>query len=202
MSAGCKPVDELAQDSRVVLVYGEAGAGKTTLALYLLSLRCGSCIYVSTERLDFLKRLEGMGTLDLSRLTVYEAFDYTDFLDVLFYSRLAMADAVAVDSINAYARGGEEPQLYTMLLAAALRQLSERLGILVVETAQVHFNPETGELEPVLGSALELWADTLIEVERRPGGRRLLKLKKPGASGWDYVVEAEITGRGLQWLSC
>jgi len=191
----CRLLDRLAARA----VYGPAGAGKTTLALYMLSLRCGSCLYVSTERLDFLRRAEQMG-LDLARLKVLEAVDYTDYGSLLTYREMPLLDAVAVDSVNAFTRMGEEAQKYTMLLAAALRYAAEKWGLLVVETAQVHQDPETGRLEPLLWRPLSLWADAVIEAERRPGGERVFRVQLP--EGPAATLRARLTGRGIEWLEC
>ncbi len=196
LPSDCPAFQELLQRSNVVLVYGEAAAGKTTLALTALKQLCLTrCLYVSTERLDFLRRAQQLG-LDLGRLEVYSALDAYDFIELVASPRLAAYDAVAVDSINAYAHETRESYVLTLLAAASLRSLAERLGVKVLETAQVRYHGEAGE-EPAAGKALELWADTVIELRRVPGSAERLAEVKGGP-----VLRFRVTEEGLEWLKC
>ena len=201
MPSDCPVLQELLQRSSVILVYGEAAAGKTTLILTAMKQLCLTrCLYVTTERLDFLRRAQQLG-LDLGRLEVYSALDAYDFVELVASPRLAVYDAVAVDSINAYATETREFYTLTLLAAAALRSLAERLGVKVIETAQVryHASGEGGEgrEEPAAGKALELWADTVIELRRVPGTAERLAVIQGGP-----VLRFRVTEEGLEWLKC
>lgn len=197
MPSTCPVFQELLRRSSVVLVYGEAAAGKTTLALTALRDLCVTrCLYVTTERLDFLRRAQQLG-LDLGMLDVYSAIDAYDFVELVASPRLAVYDAVAVDSINAYASESRESYILTLLAAAALRNLAERLGVKVIETAQVRYQGEEGREEPAAGKALELWADTVIELRRVPGTSERLAVIQGGE-----VLRLRVTEDGLEWLKC
>jgi DNA repair protein RadB len=190
----CSEVVDALSRPGVILVYGESGVGKTTLALELVRLFCSTrCLYVSTERLDFLRRAETMG-LDLSRLVVYDAVDAADFLDVVTRRSLILEDMVVVDSINSFIGEGELARRLTGLAAAALHDAGERYGLRVVETAQVRWTPE-GEL-PAAWRMLELWADTVVELRytREPGVRE--------ARIGGRVYRYRLRGDGMEWLSC
>jgi len=190
----CKAIREKLLGPGVKLIYGEAGVGKTTLTLEVLSEACSNrCLYITTERLDFLRRAAGMD-IDLGRLIVYEAFDAEDFLEVVTHRQLPFYDAVAVDSINSYAHEGRAAYALTALLASMLYSVSERYGLLVVETAQVRWKPGEGVI-PASLHAIGLWADTLIELTRREGGTRAARV-----DGETYLYR--ITGEGVKWLNC
>lgn len=193
----CNPLRELIAEPAVILIYGPAGAGKTTLALELLSSLCASsCMYFSTERLDFLKRAETLD-IDLRRIRLYTAIDAYDFLDLLVLRSLPGNDVIVVDSINPFARhGGLEYQL-TALLAAALYKVSEDYGVYIIETAQVSMQPS----QPAAHHPLRMWAHVEVKLEKRPGGiGEAVVYKPPGTLR--LRGEYRLTGRGFEWVNC
>ncbi len=204
---GCHVFDSFVEQPGLSTLYGEAGAGKTSLALHALKTMCGSgsCYYVSSEGLGFLERAVGLG-IDLSRLVVSEAWDLLDLVEVVvaYSPRLRGHRLVVVDSVNyPYRRMAGEEEAFTLFsyILAYMRSFSERYAVPFLLTAQIHYGGGEGDgLEPVGGSALRLWSRGLARVERTgvPGERRII-FEKP----WEGLEAVfEITGRGVVWKHC
>ena len=210
----CRPVDRLLEAPGLTTVYGPAGAGKTSLALYAVKTACrttggepGKCYYISTEGFQFLERAAKMG-VDLEALLVSEAMDLLDLLDILHtgLSKPYMYRLVVVDSVNyAYRLMAGERQAYTLFsyILGFARRVSEKYALPFIATAQVHAKPgeESGraELEAVGSKPLFFWSSQVIRLERRQDNRRILVVEKPGDS---VEAEFEIREDGIEWLNC
>ncbi len=182
-----------------VLVYGEAGAGKTNLALEALREAAGRGsrgFYLSTEGRQYAARVAG--------LEGFENVFFAEASSLEEQSRVLLAvipvlvrpdDLVVVDTINALYRLEFEERAGAARIFAhigaqmgILYQLSER-GVYTLVTGQVH-----GEGDEASGMWLvRFWARRIMRVERRGSLRRLV-----GPSGEEYWFE--IAGRGIRWL--
>ena len=193
----CRRLAEVLAWPGVVLVYGAAGVGKTTLALEFIKDYCSSkCLFVSTEGLEFIHRAEQM-RIDTSRINVYKALWHTDFLELLAHKSLALYDIVVVDSVNAFVRlDAQKAYDVTLLLSAALYKLSEDYGVPVVETAQVHSVADS--YEPVAVKGLTMWSHNIIRLDYISPGHRRLSVEKPDA----LELEFRIGEGGIEWLNC
>ncbi len=189
----------------VTLVYGVAGAGKTALAIYAAELVCrrgAHALYISTEGLDFLKRMDQVG-VDPGCVLVREAYDLADLVEAVGEAEALVSDTevgvVIVDSVNApyrteveVAEGFDTTKAF-MYVVAALRALYLHAGVPVILTAQVH--EVDGVLEPVGMKLIAAWVDNVAVVEREAPGLRRLRL----AGGLE--CRFRIHGGGLEWLS-
>ena len=184
----------------VVLLYGIAGAGKTTLSLEFVRDYCRTrCLFVTTEGLEFIQRAEQMG-IDTTRMIVYEALWYTDLLDLLTRKDIPLYDIMVIDSINSFIRiDAENSYRMVLLLAASLYKVSEDYGVPIIETAQVHSNGEQ-QYEPVAGRRLSLWTHNVIRLDYVSPGHRRLLVEKP--SDTRLELELRISDGGIEWLNC
>jgi len=167
---------------KIVLIYGEAGTGKTNLVLYILSeISLANPklkhFYISTEGSTF-KHLISRYGLDRVRNAFFtEAVNSEHLLNILLGIFLKYGEsigAVIIDSINNFYR---DEALYNkkanIILNTSLSMLaytSLMSNSYVLLTAQVRRKPD-GELDISGGQILMFWADVLIKLSKENNHR-------------------------------
>ena len=188
----------------LTLAYGEAGTGKTVLAIELVNRVCRGrkCVYVTTEGIDFLKRAEQVGA-PLESLVITEAYDLDDLVYIV--NRIASGGGYAlivVDSVNAPFRGSvgdERAATKLMYVVSVLEALSVNEPVPVYLTGQVHAVEGVG-IEAVGLTLISPWLASIARLERvGPSVRRLVFERHPELKGVECIFK--ITGRGVAWLS-
>lgn len=151
----------------VVSVWGEAGAGKTTLALMTAREHCkfDKCLYVTTEGLDFLKRATQL-KLKLDNLIVFEAFSLEELVELVSAYTLHVYPLIIVDSVNAPLRFYSLPSDFTAFtyILSRLHMISRLFAVNVFLTLQVRV--EESSIAPVGWKPIALYSNMIIRLSR------------------------------------
>ncbi len=185
-----------------VLVYGEAGSGKTNLALYIAALNSSTAkkiLYVNTEGWSIKARIT-----DLSK---YWDLGNIDFVDIISFRQQTLFvlrrlpriidhyNIVIIDTINNLYRVEED-------IDAATRSLNTQMALLyslatdysknILVLGQVKAKDEG---EEVSGSTyIKYWSTTIMKLER--GIPRKIIIEKPEKR----EILFEISKRGIRWM--
>lgn len=183
------------EPGQITLLVGEAGTGKTSLALVLASGAKHPHI-VDTEGIS-LERIRQVGAehAKIARVTDFErqqkiVGNIEEGCDLLILDSLVMLYRL---------ERAERPEEASAELArhmADLVELAEKEGIPVVVTG--HIYEWEGKKRIVSGDVAKYWAKTIVQLEklRRPGERRAVLLKHPHrAEG--KKVRFKICGTGV-----
>ncbi len=215
----CLALDELLggglEAGTLLLVYGEAETGKTTLALQL-ALNCSSmghkALFVDCEgtlrpeRVRALSPAQEPGALENLTIAKPRSFEEQGkLIDCLEEFAKAGLAFVAIDTITGLYRlklsEGAEPFALNRELTrqvAALAQVAHEQGLAAVVTSQVRARPGASEgegVEPVANRILKYWADVVLRLKTTGQmGLRLAVLekgpKRPGpAMGFFRITE-------------
>ena len=217
----CTAIDELLGgglgEGTVMLIYGEAETGKTTLALQL-ALNCSSmghkALFVDCEgtlRAERLRALSGGEPTALENLTIARPRDFGEqsaIIDSLESFASAGLAFVAIDTMTGLYRleiskGASAFELNRELnrQAAVLAELARDYGLAAVMTSQVRAKvggPEEG-VEPVANRILRYWADVVLclKLTGQRGLRIAVLEKGPGAGGPGAAKFFRITEGGI-----
>jgi len=202
----CTAIDELLdgglRSGELLLIYGEAETGKSTLALQL-ALNCSlmghKALFVDCEgtlRAEKVMAMSGQEPDALDKLTIArpsgpeELAQLLDRLGQLAEAGLAL---VAIDTMTTFyrlrlAEGAPPFELNRELSfqVASLAEVAHEKGLAVVITSQVRARPGQGAgeeaLEPVANRVLRYWADLVLRLKLtgRPGLRMAILEKGRG----------------------
>ena len=209
----CEGVDKLLaggiEQGTVSLVYGEAGTGKTSMALQLSREAIKSypdhvVLFVDTEGLSLERMAQIVGDCDTSKFLMIRPSSLSDLHQTLT-SKLEQHDKISliiVDTINAYVRlsymknkGISSRQFLEM--TSILQPLAEKGDYPVLITAQVY--EKDGEIGPYFGKSLMHLSKTIIHLEKtkKPGFRHI-RLKKHRSLPEESVEDFVLTGNGIE----
>lgn len=204
MLSSCNDVlDEILSKYRKILIYGEAGSGKTNIMLNMLLCSSksgiGNFYYISTEGSTFLNRVLSLGTTSNNALFSV-AIDQNHLAQliidiVMFYPRPL---AVFVDSINHYYRieAVEQHSLRLFLNMLILLDMISHINTYIVASAQVKADEIYGEA--IAGyEYLALWADAIATIEKLSNRTRILRFIKPPT---DLEFKFLIINSGIKWI--
>ena len=183
--------DLLLKEKCMILIYGEAGSGKTNLTLFLLAKASRNGrrgIYISTEGKIY------QALVDQDKFTnvfFSEVYDLNELSKLIFELKTLLDKlddkkmVIVVDTINSLYRLQEnlEHAVTVLNMQLALLYKLSRLGCTVIVTGQVRERLEeevhTTTSIDVRGSTyLRFWPDIIIRLER-VGVRRMLIVEKP-----------------------
>ena len=217
---GCRALDELlgggVEAGCLTLLYGEAGSGKTNVALQVarnVAREEKRVIYVDTEGVS-LERLRQMCGDDfeavLPRILFSEPYSNEE-QEKLIEKAVKLVDeatdigVIVVDSMTMHYRltlrieDPEERRSLTRQVARLLR-VSRKSEIPVVLTSQVYTDIERETIEPLGGHMLAHNCKTLVRLEKvAPAVRRAVRVKhRHLAEG--QSVKFRLTDRGVEDL--
>lgn len=151
----------------MVSVWGEAGTGKTTLALMIAREHCkfDKCLYVTTEGLDFLKRAIQL-KLRLDNLIVFEAFSLEELVELVSAYTLHVYPLIVIDSVNAPLRFHNSSTDFTALIyvLSRLYTISQLFAVNVFLTLQVRV--EESCIVPVGWKPIALYSNKMIRLSK------------------------------------
>ncbi|HDJ26429.1 MAG TPA: hypothetical protein ENF34_03850, partial [Candidatus Bathyarchaeota archaeon] len=206
----CTAIDELLggglKEGTILLVYGAAGTGKTTLVLQM-ALNCSGmghkALFVDCEgdlRAERIRAISGGEPTAVENLTIARPRDFEEqstIIDSLEQFASAGLAFVAIDTMTGLYRAelskGVSPFKLNRELnrqAAVMAEVARDYGLAVALTSQVRAKigkpgQEAGEVEPVANRILRYWADMVICL--RHAGQRGLRMaileKGPSLSG-------------------
>ncbi len=185
-----------------LLVYGEAGSGKTNFALYVSALNStinNKVLYINTEGWSVKARITELSKYwDMNRI---EFIDLNNFRQqTLFILRLLPRtiykySIIVIDTINNLYRIEEDLDAATRALStqmAILYTLSLRHSKNIIVLGQVKAGDER---EEVSGSTyIRFWSTIIARLEKN-NPRRMI-IEKPVKKEFFF----EITERGIKWI--
>ena len=215
---GCRAIDELlgggVETGCLTLLYGEAGSGKTNVALQVARnvARDGKrVVYIDTEGVS-LERLEQMCGDDfdavLPRILFSEPYSNEE-QEKLIGQGVKMVEEgtdvrlIIVDSVTMHYRltlrddNPEERRSLARQVARLLRA-SRKSEIPVILTSQVYTDIERGTIEPLGGHMIAHNCKTLVRFERvGPSLRRAVRVKHRHLAEGE-AVKFRLTERGVE----
>ncbi|MBE27919.1 MAG: hypothetical protein CMB06_02260 [Euryarchaeota archaeon] len=209
----CEGVDKLLaggfEQGTVSLVYGEAGTGKTSMALQLSREAIKSypdhvVLFVDTEGLSVERMTQIFGDNDASKLLMIRPSSLSDLHQTLT-NKLEQHDKISlivVDTINAYVRLSymKNKQLSSrqfLEMTSILQPLAEKGDYPVLITAQVF--EKDGEIGPYFGKSLMHLSKTIIHLEKKKTpGLRHIRLKKHRSLPEESVEAFTLTNNGIE----
>ncbi|MDI9643651.1 MAG: ATPase domain-containing protein [Candidatus Verstraetearchaeota archaeon] len=200
LPTGCRTLDALLDGGlrlgEILLVFGERGSGKTSLALQVssvaASLGMGSVIIYSEGRFPIrrLSDIAGSDWTNLSeRIWVLEVkhFEHQDSIVEGLESELPGGVRLLVfDSITGQYRAGlgehNENIIVNKMLnrqLAIIKDVSARLGLAVLITSEVKDIPDGSGTAPVASTILTYWSERVLKLERVYGAIRKASALRP-----------------------
>ncbi len=197
VSSGSKIIDDLLdggfEKGVISTLYGEAGSGKTNIAL-LASIniaKTGRVVFIDSEGGFSIERIKQLASEDsekvLKNIIVLEPTSFEEqknAFDQLY--ELAFSEdisLVVIDSIAMLYRlnlDAENVQETNRELARQLRILSEiarKKDIAILVTNQVYSDFETKDLKMVGGDLLKYWSKAIVKLEKESSDRKASMIK-------------------------
>lgn len=177
----------------ITLIYGPAGAGKTTAALETLQ---GRSIYISTNKNFSVDRLRNMRKDSQEIINSLVLFEPTDLLELekavqAAVKFSAMSKVLVIDSLATYIRSADR-KLGNLALHRILETL-KGAKCPVLATSEVYdYLSESKGVQFVGGDMLRLASRTILELNK--GAITIRKHPAHNGRSWDY----EITDEGLR----
>ena len=212
LATSCEGVDDLLaggiEHGTITLVYGEAGSGKTSLALQLsreaIKESADSVVlFVDTEGLSLERLAQIFGKSDQERLLLIRPVSLSDLHQTLTkkLEKHANVSLIVVDTINAFVRlsyikDKERSERQFLEMTSVLQPLAEKGDFPVLLSAQVY--EKDGEIGPYFGRSLMHLSKAIIHLEKaKAPGLRHVRLKKHRSLPEEGIADFVLTGSGL-----
>ena len=213
LATSCEGVDDLLaggiEHGTITLVYGEAGSGKTSLALQLsreaIKESADSVVlFVDTEGLSLERMAQIFGKSDQERLLLIRPVSLSDLHQTLTkkLEKHANVSLIVVDTINAFVRlsyikDKERSERQFLEMTSVLQPLAEKGDFPVLLSAQVY--EKDGEIGPYFGRSLMHLSKAIIHLEKaKAPGLRHVRLKKHRSLPEEGIADFVLTGSGLE----
>ncbi|MEM0153430.1 MAG: AAA family ATPase [Ignisphaera sp.] len=188
---------------RRILIYGEAGSGKTNIMLNILlcsSKSDSNFYYISTEGSAFLNRVVEL-EITSNNILFSVALDQNHLIQLIIdiITMYRHPQAIFIDSINHFYRieAVEQQSLRMFLNMLTLLDLISYGNIYVITSAQIKADEQYGEV--IAGyEYLSIWADAIVAIEKLSNRTRILRFVKPST---DLEFRFLITENGIRWLT-
>jgi DNA repair protein RadB len=217
LPSGCPGLDRILgggfESGIITQLYGEAGTGKTNIAIQLAvqAVSRGSRVaFIDTEGFsaDRFKQIAGVGAKDIAgRIMIFEPLSleqqHTSIREV---AKIAGKDLglVVLDSATSLYRvllESEDNRPIRRVLSmqmGELQEISRKHRIPVVITNQIYTDIESGELRPLGGTYLEHMCKAIVFLEKIGDGRRRAKIVKHRSQPEGETAEFLITATGVE----
>ncbi len=213
LATSCEGVDKLLaggiEQGTVTLVYGEAGSGKTSLALQLSreAIKKSSdsvVLFVDTEGISIERMAQIFGDVDQGRLLLIRPSSLNDLHQTLTkkLEKHPNVSLLVVDTINAYVRlsyikDKERSERQFLEMTEILHPLAEKGDFPVFLSAQVY--EKDGEIGPYFGRSLMHLSKAIIHLEKaKAPGLRHARLKKHRSLPEEGISDFVLTNNGLE----
>jgi DNA repair protein RadB len=214
MSTGCAPLDQLLGNGlaggEVLLIFGERGSGKTTLAFQMMAAAAsrgeGATMLFTEGRAPLQRLTEIAGSRwqsisDLMWVREVKSFEDQDcIIEDIERQMPSKTSLLVIDSITSRYRAelGQHDENISINKAlnrenALLKDLCRRTGLTVVMTSEVRSLMNGSGIEPVASAILTYWSDKVLMIEKMFGDIRKATLVKPAANR-DALIKLGITG--------
>lgn len=217
LPSGCTPIDELIgsgfERGIITQVYGEAGSGKTNLAIQL-SIACvrnqEKVVFIDTEGFspERFRQIAGEDAAEIAKsIIIYEPADFTSQHSAVCSCEKIMSEDIGLivfDSPVTFYRqqpDEEENQRLRRQLAnqlSTLHSLAHRYKVGVLITNQVYTDIDSNLLLPLGGNPLSHLSKTIIQLEKAGPQRRRAILRKHRFRPEGISCEFIITQTGLR----
>lgn len=219
----CEPLDGLLGGGfsvgEVVVVYGEAGTGKTTLAIQtaIEAARLGSkVLYVDTDRSFTHQRFSQLAGEDSEatseRILLFFPATFsaqTSLVESIENYLTASTRLVVVDTITSLYRVSLGSAQRTFILnrelnrqLAYLSEVAVRHKLVVLLTSQVHARLDFpfGRIEPVARRTLAHWPRTIIRLKNTPAQskKEIIIERRRGRQTSSLMCLSVLTARGFE----
>jgi DNA repair protein RadB len=219
MSTGCPPIDLLLggglSKGELLLLYGERGSGKTSLAFQAIlkaaTQGIASTVIYTEGRVPLERLMEMAGSswssvCDQIWIREVKSFEDQDALiESLEEQMPKQTGLLMIDSITSRYRGtvreGKKDNIPVNKSLnreiALIKQLCLETGLTVLMTSEVtaQLSGNGIGVKPVAAAILTYWSDRVLRMEKLTGDLRRVSLMKPEGSR-DALIR--LTGRGLE----
>ncbi len=213
LAVGCQSLDRLLgggfEAGAVSQIYGEPGSGKTNICIQLVVecvKRGKRAVYIDTEGLspERFRQIAGEDYKEIARdVMIYEPLNFHDQQGAIEDLKKLGTDIglVVLDSATMFYRleiDDERAKILRRQLGSqmiSLLELARKRDLTVVVTNQVYTNIENGRLCPVGGLIFEYTSKTVLELERRAGGKRRAIIRKhrsrPEGTSCEFILKED-----------